>query len=326
MLFVPFYTIVFPLLGYHLQPVQAVQIGLFTEIFGFLSSATAFWRRGLIDFKIAGFALFFAIPTAIVGGYLANRLPGSWLLLIIGVALVSFAFLLLHEARASKEAETKTLDRPMRAIQFPVKQHRDRHGRVYTYRMQNDLLRATATFFGGLFQGLVGFAAGEVSTAEQVVRGVPVRLAVGNAHFIIAGASLAAAATHIAVVASEKGTIPWNILAASVPAVLIGGQIAGFIAGRLPQHVLQMVMARFLIFIGVISLYRAMLGLGWHLPPWLLLMTLLAFLASIVLYLAGEGNLIASGVSALAAASVARIRSRGCGSSCCRKEDEEGLP
>jgi len=321
-LFVPFYTIVFPLLGYHLQPVQAVQIGLFTEIFGFLSSATAFWRRGLIDFKIAGFALFFAIPTAILGGYLANRLPGSLLLLIISVALVSFALLLLHEARASKEAATKTLDRPMRAIQFPVKQHRDRDGQVYTYRMQNDLLRATATFFGGLFQGLVGFAAGEVSTAEQVVRGVPVRLAVGNAHFIIAGASLAAAATHIAVIASEKATIPWNILAASVPAVLIGGQIAGFIAGRLPQHILQMVMARFLIFIGVISLYRAMLGLGWHLPPWILLVALLALLASIVLYLAQEGNLIGDLVKVYTATSATRISSRSCKSSCCTKKED----
>jgi uncharacterized membrane protein YfcA len=321
-LFVPFYTIVFPLLGYHLQPVQAVQIGLFTEIFGFLSSATAFWRRGLIDFSIAGFALFFAIPTAILGGYLANRLPGSWLLLIIGVALVGFASLLLHEAKTAKGAEAKTLDQQMRAMQFPVKQHRDRHGRIYSYRMQNDLLRATATFFGGLFQGLVGFAAGEVSTAEQVVRGVPVRLAVGNAHFIIAGASLAAAATHIAVIANEKATIPWNILAASVPAVLIGGQIAGFVAGRLPQNILQMVMARFLIFIGIISLYRAMLGLGWHLPPWILLVALLAFLASIVLYLAQESKLIGIFVRVRAAGSASRIRSSICRGSCCRKKED----
>lgn len=82
-LFVPIYTIIFPLLGYHLQPVQAVQIGLFTEIFGFMSSTSAFWRRKLIDSRIASFALLFAVPTAILGGYLANRLPGNWLLLII---------------------------------------------------------------------------------------------------------------------------------------------------------------------------------------------------------------------------------------------------
>lgn len=204
MLFVPFYTIIFPLLGYHLQPVQAVQIGLFTEIFGFLSSATAFWRRGLIDFRIAGFALLFAIPTAIVGGYLANRISGSWLLLIIGVALVGFAFLLLREVAASQQMEIQAKDQQNTTAPLPMKEHHDQHGRVYHYVTRNDALRAVTTTFGGLFQGMVGFSAGEVSTVEQILRGMPVRIAVGNAHFIIAGASLAAATTHIAVIASEK--------------------------------------------------------------------------------------------------------------------------
>jgi hypothetical protein len=35
-LFWPFYTLVFPLLGHHLEPVQAVEVGIMTEIFGFI--------------------------------------------------------------------------------------------------------------------------------------------------------------------------------------------------------------------------------------------------------------------------------------------------
>jgi uncharacterized protein len=282
-LFVPLYTIVFPLLGYHLQPVQAVQLGLFTEIFGFSSSATAFWRRGLIDFRIAGFALLFAIPAAVLGSYVANLLPGSWFLFLISMTLLSFAYLLLRQASIEQQAKAHT-----KTDFTQVKEHRDRQGRVYQYIMHNDLPRAIAAAFGGLFQGLVGFSSGEVSTVEQVLRSVPVRLAVGNAHFIIAGASLAAVSTHLAVIIGEKGSIPWNILAASVPGVLIGGQIAGFIAGRLPQNTLQMIMARFLLFIGVISLYRALLNMGLRLPPWLLLVALALFLISVVAYLANN--------------------------------------
>ena len=41
-LFLPFYTLIFPLLGHHLEPVQAVEVGIMTEIFGFMSSTTAF--------------------------------------------------------------------------------------------------------------------------------------------------------------------------------------------------------------------------------------------------------------------------------------------
>jgi uncharacterized protein len=97
-IFVPFFTIAFPLLGHRLEPVQAVEVGLLTEIFGFMSSTSAFWRAGLIDFKISGFALMFAVPTAVLGGYTAHQLPGHWLLVIVGVALILFAFLLIREA------------------------------------------------------------------------------------------------------------------------------------------------------------------------------------------------------------------------------------
>ncbi len=287
-LFVPFYTIVFPLLGYHLEPVQAVQVGIFTEIFGFASSTSAFWRRGLIAFRVAGFALLFAIPTAVLGGYLANRVPGGWLLLAIGLALVVFASLLLRETVEPGHTQAGVEDGRHKNNGLRLKEHRDRQGRVYRYVLRNDAVRAGAATLGGLFQGLVGFSAGEMGTVEQVLRGMPVRLAAGNAHLIIAGASVSAVVTHLFVVASEEGTaIPWNILAATVPAVLVGGQLAGFLAGRIPQRTLRKVLAGFLAFVGVLSLYRASVGTQLALPAWALLVALVLLLALLALYLLG---------------------------------------
>ncbi len=282
MLFVPFYTLVFPLLGHHLEPVQAVQIGILTEIFGFMSSTSAFWRRRLIDFRVAGFVLVFAVPTAVLGGYLANRIPGGWLLFAVGLGLMLFAFLLLRETVESGRPEAGAA--PGRAG-AGEREHRDRQGRVYRYVPRNDAVRAGAGTLGGLFQGLVGFSAGETATVEQVLRWMPVRLAAGNAHLIIAGASLSAAFTHLAVAASEGATIPWNILAASVPAVLVGGQVAGFLAGRIPQRALRVVLAGFLGLIGVLSLYRASVTEQLGVPGWALLVVLVLFLALLSLYL-----------------------------------------
>ncbi len=286
MLFVPFYTLIFPLLGYHLEPVQAVQVGILTEIFGFASSTSTFWRARLIDFRIAGFALVFAIPVAVFGGYVANRVPGGWLLIAIGLGLMVFTFLLLRETVQSGHTEAGTEDGRNGASESTVKEHRDHRGRVYRYVPRNDAVRAGSATLGGLLQGLVGFSAGETSTVEQVLRGVPVRLAAGNAHLIIAGASLSAATTHLLVVASEEGaTIPWNILAASVPAVLVGGQVAGFLAGRIPQRTLRKVLAGFLGLIGVLSFYRASVTEQLALPGWALLAVLMLFLALLGLYL-----------------------------------------
>jgi uncharacterized membrane protein YfcA len=288
-LFVPFYSIAFPLLGYRLEPVQAVQIGILTEIVGFASSTSAFWRARLIDLRLAGFALIFAVPTAIIGGYLANRVPGGWLLLAVAVALMLFAVLLLRETVKAGHEDVDA-EEPHAGLRDPrTTEHRDRRGRVYRYARRNDPLRAAVATIGGLFQGLVGFSAGEVSTVEQVLRGVPVRLAAGNAHLIIAGASLSAAGTHLFVAAREPGAgIPWNILAVTWPAVLVGGQIAGLLAGRISQQTLRLVLAGFLMLIGAFSLYRASVAVRLGLPSWVLLVALVFVLALFALALLRE--------------------------------------
>ena len=295
MIFVPFFTIVFPLLGHRIEPVQAVEVGLLTEIFGFLSSTSAFWRAGLIDFRISFFALAFAVPTAVLGGFSAHLLPGHWLLVLVGVALTLFAFLLIRET-AGSSASLATAD----ARTAPT-EHTDARGRTYRYRRQNDFWRAGTAAVGGVFQGLVGFSAGEMSTVEQVLRGIPVRLAAGNAHLIIAAASISAAVTHLGIDAATGAKIPWNILAATVPAVLIGGQIASFVAGRMPQATLRLVLSCFLALVGVISFYRASLAPQLRWPPWVVWIVLLL-------------------VAAAWAVLLLRLRPRVCESSCAQAD------
>jgi uncharacterized membrane protein YfcA len=275
-IFVPFFSIVFPLLGHHLEPVQAVEVGLLTEIFGFMSSTSAFWRAGLIDFRISGFALAFAVPTAVLGGYSAHLLPGHWLLVIVGVALILFAFLLIREAGGTsrRQAAGDAVN------QFA--EHLDKGGRTYRYNRLNDQWRAGTAAVGGVFQGLVGFSAGEMSTVEQVLRGIPVRLAAGNAHMIIAAASISAAVTHLTVDATTGARMPWNILAATVPAVLIGGQIASFVAGRMPQATLRLVLSCFLALVGVISFYRASLAPQLRWAGWVVSIILIVVVAALL--------------------------------------------
>jgi uncharacterized protein len=275
-IFVPFFSIVFPLLGHRLAPVQAVEVGLLTEIFGFMSSTSAFLRAGLIDFRIAGFALTFAVPAAIFGAFSAHALPGYWLLVVVGVGLVLFAFLLIRETSDADGHGSQDAARP--------NEHTDSRGRIYRYRRQNDAWRIGAASVGGLFQGLVGFSAGELSTVEQVLRGIPVRLAAGNAHLIIAAASISAGATYLRIDAATGAKMPWNILAATVPAVLIGGQIASILAGRMPQTTLKLVLSCFLALVGVISFYRASLAPQLHWPGWVVLMVL-AFVVLALLWL-----------------------------------------
>jgi uncharacterized protein len=279
-LFVPLYTMVFPLLGYHLEPVQAVEVSLITEIFGFMSSVSAFWRAGFIDFQISWFAVMLAAPLAIAGGLVSHLLPANILLAVIGLALVGFGYLMVGESAEHHLVESVGAPEPAGP---KIKEHRDRHGRVYRYRLLNDRWRAAAAGFGGVLQGLVGFSAGELSTVEQVLRGMPVRIAAGNSHLIIFAAAISAAFTHLSVSAAQGTTVPWNIIAACAPAVLIGGQFAGLLAGRIPQEILRMVLAGFLTFVGLISAYRASMGSRLHIPVWVLVVSIVVCLTAIIL-------------------------------------------
>jgi uncharacterized protein len=311
-LFVPLYTMVFPLLGYHLTPVQAVEVSLVTEIFGFMSSVSAFWRAGFIDFQISLFAVALAAPLAIAGGLVSHFLPGNILLAVIGLALVGFGYLLVGE---SAEHHIVDSEGAVQAAGPSLKEHRDRHGRAYRYRLLNDRWRAAAAGFGGVLQGLVGFSAGELSTVEQVLRGMPVRIAAGNSHMIIFGAAISAAFTHLSVSAAQGTQVPWNIIAACAPAVLIGGQFAGLLAGRIPQEILRMVLAGFLTFIGLISAYRASMGSGMHIPVWVLVASIIVCLSAIIFVIRGQNkNRLAN-----------RARESAAGSCCSRTPREKEI-
>jgi len=129
----------------------------------------------LIDFQIAGFAVLFAAPTAILGGYVSHFLPGSWLLALVGV---------VRETTEAANGVSQAGAAPR------AKKHTDRKGRTCRYRVRNDFWRGSAAGFGGVLQGLVGFSAGELSTVEQILRGIPVQIAAGNSPLIIAAASI----------------------------------------------------------------------------------------------------------------------------------------
>ena len=288
-LFVPLFAVGFPALGIPLTAVQAVQIGMFTEIFGFSSSTVAFWRNDLIDVRTAGYSLLFAIPLAVVGGLLSNVLPGAYILGAVSVVMLVFSYL-LYEAPAEDEAnsqdETPQDEQPTQSNPSelgdergngddPQVEHRDAEGRVYRYRRQLDKIRAASMTLGGLFEGLVGFSVGEIGVTERVLRNVPIRVAIGTNHLVILGAATAASLTHVTVVLNQGGQIPWNILVMTVPAVLIGGQLAGWLAGRVSENVLRHFLAGFLIILALITGGRVVITGEVSALTWILLAAVL---------------------------------------------------
>lgn len=256
-LFVPFFAVAFPLFGGPLTPLQAVTIGLVTEVFGFSSTLSGYARAKLVDWKVGFRAIAWSVPLALAGGFVAFLIPGRALLAVVSAVLLVVAVALLRSP-----SEYALLRRETAGAAVPdgvpgageLRSLTDAQERTYRYRYLHDGRRIGVVSAGGLLEGLVGFGVGVLGVAHLLVRRTPVRVAVGTSSLIVMATALAAVTPHVAEVTRNIGFAPWNILIMTIPAVLIGGQTAAVLAGRIDPDRLRRA------FIGLMFVLSAVTG------------------------------------------------------------------
>jgi uncharacterized membrane protein YfcA len=135
-------------------------------------------------------------------------------------------------------------------------EHRDRRGGSYTYRGRQDQLLAGSV--GGFFSGFLGFGVGVLGVAHLAIRRIPIRIAVGTSHFVVLLVTGAAVAAYLVEIVAADLSPRWNIIFMNAIAVLIGGQLAAWLAGRLPEHKTRRVRVVLLMALSAVTLYRAL--------------------------------------------------------------------
>ena len=285
-LFVPFLIFVFPLFAQPLSPQTIVKVGLISEAFGLSSSSVAFVQYGLVDRRLALTIVGGAVPFVVAGAILSFVVPEPVFHALLGLALIAASILLFkadldhggaesdagggHEAAtdgghasdasgASSETRSDggTADLPDDADKLGPAGVRtdddgtvtrvDRDGDDYRYTRGGYLRRFANYSVGGTFQGLAGFGAGELGIISMLSTKVPVRVAIGTNHIVVAvtavlaslvhvfgGTVLDAVGVHIPGVHSlSLASTPWNMVVFTVPATVTGGQIAPYVSNAL---------------------------------------------------------------------------------------------
>jgi uncharacterized membrane protein YfcA len=241
----PLFLLVFPLLQLPSTPAaSAIASALLTEVFGFASGLTGYWRRGLVDRGIAGRYLLISMPCCFLGANWASTVASNVLLLrgvyaalMLGLA----AYLILSKPQVDPlECETLPLESEIR-----TKQATD--GTVYEYKQPPLPLTATAATSGGAFlTGLLGVGIGEVVLPQLVRLGcLPLPMAAGTSVAVVVVTALTAAVIQflalVTQVTNESTStttlaegliqvIPWSLVQFTIPGALLGGQLAPLIA------------------------------------------------------------------------------------------------
>jgi len=265
--FMPIFLIIFPLLGpeYTLaSPVAAISVALLTETFGFSSGFVGYYRKRLIDFKVARTLILFAVPLAIAGALLSHLANPEHLKFGYSMLMLILAYILFR-GHGPEEAETgqpmsgfwaKWLDRSGYTVE--QRQTTDREGKVFTYEFHTPKKGAVPLGLSGLLTGLLSVGIGEVVMPLLIRRyRFPVPVAAATSILVVIVTVMSASFTHISTLIAEGGlnAVPWNLVCYTVPAVIIGGQIGPRLQGKVSSQTMEKVIACLFVLIGISMLW-----------------------------------------------------------------------
>jgi uncharacterized membrane protein YfcA len=266
-LFVPFLIFVFPLIaGKTLTPETLVKVGLISESFGLSSSALAFIQYGLVDRRLALALVAGGVPFVVAGALLSFVIPAPVFHLLLGLALMAASYLLFkadlgHEdpSESDESAEVSTDGGSMpndadklgpagvETAEDGTVTRVDRDGNDYSYSRRGYLERFANYGVGGVFQGLAGFGIGELGIISMLRTEVPVRVAIGTNHIVVALTAVLASLVHVFGGQYVPGghsislaSTPWNMVIWTVPATVTGGQIAPYVSAAVDTERLKM--------------------------------------------------------------------------------------
>lgn len=267
-LFVPFLIFIFPLLAFPLEAETIVKVGLISESFGLSSSTLAFISYGLVDRRLALALVGGALPFVIGGAILSFFIPEVVFQFLLAILLLLSAYTLLvtdvghEEPGAEADAAAETAADGGTTAALPDDNEKlgpagvatdgsgrvtrvDRDGNDYRYTRGGYLERFGVYGFGGVFQGLAGFGIAEIGIVSMLRSAIPVRIAIGTNHVVVATTAIIASLTHVfgAGIIGGHGmdltSTPWNMVVFTVPATVLGGQIAPYVAAALDTTALK---------------------------------------------------------------------------------------
>ncbi|WP_435068137.1 sulfite exporter TauE/SafE family protein [Haloplanus sp. C73] len=284
-IFVPFLIFIYPLFAQPLDPATIVKVGLISEAFGLSSSSVAFIQYGLVDRRLALTLVGGSIPFVVGGALLSFIIPEPVFHALLAIALLAAAYLLFKtNLDHSGDSEGATADGGTTASNLPNDSGKlgpagvrtddegtvtrvDRGGDDYSYTRGGYLRRATNYSIGGTFQGLAGFGIGELGLISMLGTKVPVRIAIGTNHIVVALTAILASLVHVfggGLVGGHSlslASTPWNMVVFTVPATVTGGQIAPYVSNALSTRTIKRFVAGLFGIISI-ALFLMAAGLG----------------------------------------------------------------
>lgn len=246
------------MLGLQLEPRIAIGAALATELFGFTSGLIAYVKAQLIDFKLAINLLLFSVPSAIVGTFYADHIPGIVLKAVFAVGLLFIGQQLFSSWRKDELEDIDQIHQEEFKDDFES-ELTDANGKVYRYTVCNRNMGRSFAAIGGALLGMISVGLAELQEYHLVVRcKVPTPVAVATSIFVVVVTVLVATSGHFYEFATHGGDIMnqvINVIIFTIPGVIIGGQIGPKLQTFVPEDTMKVSISIAFMLIGFFMLY-----------------------------------------------------------------------
>jgi uncharacterized membrane protein YfcA len=256
-LFTPIFILIFPLLGpeYALHStIAAIAAALITQTFGFLSGFIGYYRRKLIDYRLAARIVVVSVPVAIAGALTAGVVHDSVLLASYALLVAVLSVVMWRNRPPATAAAVAMKDAGSRTIV-------DSKGNSYAYDVPrlgpgSDALTA----IGAFLTGMVSVGIGEVTISQLTRKGLPIAVAAATSVMVVITTVVFASSTLFAQMIKSGGwsAVPWNLLCYDIPGVLIGGQIGPRLQGRVSPHTMRRAISVLFVMLSVAMMFVAL--------------------------------------------------------------------
>jgi uncharacterized protein len=181
-LYGPIFLIAFPLFGpqYPLgSPAEAIGTAILVETCGFSSGLVGYFRRNLIDIKLALFLALFSVPAAIYASEFL-QLPEVTLKACYSLLMVSLGSYLLFfsspaDSSTSSEVNSSVDDKVGTS---KIRTITDSDGNKLEYPEPSlTFTNVMSMLVGGTFTGLLGVGVGEIIIPQLLLKKIPVAVA-----------------------------------------------------------------------------------------------------------------------------------------------------
>ncbi len=225
------------------EPKIAVGTALLTQLFGLSSGFIAYAKARLIDYRLGMTLLIFSLPMAFIGSFVGKVIPADLLKGIFALGIIFIAYQLYKSWKVDQKNDDDS---------------EDNHSR-YHYEISNKNLGRFLAALGGMFLGMISVGLAELQSYYLIAKcKVTPAIAVATIIFVLASTVFLASLGHLYqfTFESEISTINRviNVVAFSIPGVVIGGQIGPRLQHYLPNKTMKIAIAALFAVIGLFML------------------------------------------------------------------------